>query len=73
VVELEKFDNLERRVSKLIKQFSKVTQEKDEMSGALKKKSIESQEAKSSLERIYRERHKLRSKLDALIDKLENI
>ena len=73
VVRLEKFENLERRVTKLVEQFTHLKKEKEQIAGQLKKRSIEDRETKKRLEELYRERYKVRSKLDALIDKLESI
>lgn len=73
VMRLEKFENLERRVNKLVEQFSRLKREKDEIAGVCKKKSVEHQETKKRLEKLYRERHHIRSKLDTLLNKLESI
>lgn len=73
MVRLEKFENLEKRVSKLVEQLSLLKKEKVEIGGKIKKKSAENQETKKRLEKLYRERYQIRSKLDALIDKLESI
>ena len=73
MVRLEKFEALEKRLDKLIKHFSLLKREKDEVDGVLKKKSSEHQEIKRTLEKLYKERYLLRSKLDALIDKLESL
>ena len=73
MVRLEKFEALEKRLDKLIKHFSLLKREKDEVGGVLKKKSSEHQEIKRTLEKLYKERYLLRSKLDALIDKLESL
>ena len=71
MVRLENFANLERRVNKLVKQFSQLQKERDEMSDVLK--NAESLETKGRVEKLYKERHQIRSKLDALIDKLEDL
>ena len=73
MVRLEKFENLEKRVNKLVEQLSLLKKEKVEIGGKIKKKSAENQETKKRLEKLYRERYQIRSKLDALIDKLESI
>ena len=73
MVRLEKFENLEKRVNKLVEQLSLLKKEKVEIGGKIKKKSVENQETKKRLEKLYRERYQIRSKLDALIDKLESI
>ena len=73
MVRLEKFENLERRVNQLVKKFSLLKGEKDEIAGVLEIKGRENKEAKNRLEKLSRERHLIRSKLDALIDKIEGI
>lgn len=73
MVKLEKFENLERRVDQLVKQFSFLKREKDEIASVLEVKNGENKETKNRLEEFSRERHLIRSKLDALIDKLESI
>jgi len=73
VVRLEKFENLERRVNQLVKKFSLLKGEKDKIAGVLEIKDGENKEAKNRLEKLSRERHLIRSKLDALIDKIEGI
>jgi len=73
VVELEKFENLERMVNRLVKQFSLLKRERDEIASVLEVKSGENKETKNRLEKFSRERHLIRSKLDVLIDKLESM
>jgi len=70
---MEKFEHLEKRVNKLVEQFTLLKREKVEIGSVIKKKSVENQEAKKRLEKLYRERYQIRSKLDALIEKLESI
>ena len=73
MVKLEKFENLERRVDQLVKQFSFLKREKDEIASVLEVKNGENKETKNRLEEFSRERHLIRSKLDVLIDKLESM
>lgn len=73
VVRLETFEDLEKRVKKLVEQFTLLKREKDRIAGVLEKKNIEDRETKKRLEKLYKERYQIRSKLDALIDKLESI
>jgi septal ring factor EnvC (AmiA/AmiB activator) len=73
VVKLEKFENLERMVNRLVKQFSLLKRERDEIASVLEVKSGENKETKNRLEKFSRERHLIRSKLDVLIDKLESM
>jgi predicted nuclease with TOPRIM domain len=73
VVRLEKFENLEKKVTKLVEQFTHLKEEKEQIVGQLKERGIEDRETKKRLEKLSRERYKIRSKLDALIDKLESI
>ncbi len=73
VVRLEKFENLEKKVTKLVEQFTHLKEEKEQIAGQLKERGIEDRETNKRLEKLSRERYKIRSKLDALIDKLESI
>jgi predicted nuclease with TOPRIM domain len=73
LVKLEKLGQLEEKVERLVEQFSLLKGEKERVTDVLKKKSVEHREAKEKLEKLNRERYIIRSKLDALIDKLENI
>ena len=73
MVKLEKFENLERRVDQLVKQFSFLKREKDEIASVLEVTNGENKETQNRLEEFSRERHLIRSKLDVLIDKLESI
>jgi len=73
VVKLEKFENLEKKVTKLVDQFSLLKKEKEQIAGQLKERGVEDRETKKRLEKLHRERYKIRSKLDMLIDKLESI
>ena len=72
-MKLEKFENLEKKVTKLVEQFTHLKEEKEQIVGQLKERGIEDRETKKRLEKLSRERYKIRSKLDALIDKLESI
>jgi len=72
-VRLEKFEALEKRVGRLVEQFSSLKIEKDRITGVLKKKSMEDRETKKRLDKFHKERYQIRSRLDALIDKLESI
>ncbi len=73
MVKLEKFENLDRSVNQLVKQFSLLKRERDEIASVLEVKSGENKETKNRLEKLSRERHLIRSKLDVLIDKLESM
>ena len=73
MVKLEKFENLEKKVTKLVDQFSLLKKEKEQMAGQFKERGVEDRETKKRLEKLHRERYKIRSKLDTLIDKLESI
>lgn len=73
MVKLEKFENLERRVNQLVKQFSLLKRERDEIASMLEAKRGENKETKNRLEKFSTERYLIRSKLDVLIDKLESM
>ena len=73
MVRLEKFEKLEKGVSELVDRFALIKKERDEVARALKKESSENQLAQERLERLYRDRYQLRSKIDALIEKIESV
>ncbi len=73
MVKLEKFENLERMVNRLLKQFSLLKRERDEIASVLEVNRDEKKETKNRLEKFSRERHLVRTKLDVLIDKLESM
>ena len=73
MAQLEKFEKLEKGVNELVERHSLLKNEKDSLARSLKKESSENQMAQERLERLYRERYQIRSKLDALIEKLDGI
>lgn len=73
MAQLDKFEKLERGVNELVERFSLLKHEKDSLARSLKKESSENQMAQERLERLYRERYQIRSKLDSLIEKLDGI
>ena len=73
MAQLEQFEKLEKGVNELVERFSLLKSEKDSLTRSLKKESSENQMAQERLERLYRERYKIRSKLDSLIEKLDGI
>ena len=72
MVRLEKFEQLEKGVSELVDRFALLKKERDAAARALNKESSENKMAQERLERLYRDRYQLRSKLDALIEKIES-
>ena len=64
---------MEKGVNELVERFSLLKHEKDSLARSLKKESSENQMAQERLERLYRERYQIRSKLDSLIEKLDGI
>ena len=73
MAQLEQFEKLEKGVNELVERFSLLKREKDSLSRSLKKESSENQMAQERLERLYRERYKIRSKIDSLIAKLDGM
>ena len=73
MAQLDKFEKLEKGVNELVERFSLLKHEKDSLARSLKKESSENQMAQERLERLYRERYQIRSKLDSLIEKLDGI
>ena len=73
MVKLDNFENLERRVNQLVKQFSILKRERDEIASVLEAKRGENKETKNRLVKFSTERQLIRTKLDGLIDKLESM
>lgn len=73
MVRLEKFELLEKGVKDLVDRFTLLQKEKDRLDSAYTKKTSEHQLTQDRLERLYRERYQIRSKLDELIKKLETM
>lgn len=73
MAQLEKFEKLEKGVNELVERHSLLKNEKDSLARSLRKESSENQMAQERLERLYRERYKIRSKIDSLIEKLDGI
>ena len=73
MAQLEKFEKLEKGVNELVERYSLLKHEKDSLTRSLKKESSENQMAQERLERLYRERYQIRSKLDSLIEKLDGM
>ena len=73
MAQLEKFEKLEKGVNELVERHSLLKNEKDSLARSLRKESSENQMAQERLERLYRERYKIRSKIDSLIAKIDGI
>ena len=73
MAQLEKFEKLEKGVNELVERHSLLKNEKDSLARSLRKESSENQMAQERLERLYRERYKIRSKIDSLISKLDGM
>ena len=73
MAQLEKFEKLEKGVNELVDRHSLLKNEKDSLARSLRKESSENQMAQERLERLYRERYKIRSKIDSLIAKLDGM
>lgn len=73
MAQLEKFEKLEKGVNELVERHSLLKNEKDSLARSLRKESSENQMAQERLERLYRERYKIRSKIDSLIAKLDGM
>ena len=73
MAQLEKFEKLEKGVNELVERYSLLKHEKDSLASSLRKESSENQMAQERLERLYRERYKIRSKIDSLIAKIDGI
>ena len=73
MAQLENFEKLEKGVNELVERHSLLKNEKDSLARSLRKESSENQMAQERLERLYRERYKIRSKIDSLIAKIDGM
>jgi len=72
-MENDRFKVLEEKISGLIEQFSLLKKEKEEFYKKLQQKENANQDIQEKLERLNKERDVVRSKLDSLINRLEEI
>jgi FtsZ-binding cell division protein ZapB len=69
----EKFKILEEKINNLIEQFSLLKKEKEEIDKKLKQKESENLNMLESLDKLHKEKEAIRSRLDSLINRLEEI
>ena len=72
-MENDRFKVLEDKIGSLIEQFSLLKKEKEEFYKKLQQKENANQDIQEKLERLNKERDVVRSKLDSLINRLEEI
>ncbi len=72
-MELIKFGQLEEKIKVLIEEHSSLKKENKELEGLLKKKDGELEEARNNLKKLQEERDAVRTKVDTLLDLLQDI
>jgi len=72
-VELVKFKELEGKVRVLIEEYSLLKKRNQELEVLLKKKDGDLEEVNSALKKLYEERDTVRSKVDSLLDMMQDI
>ncbi len=68
-----KFGQLEEKIKGLIEEHSSLKKEKKELEGLLKKKDGELEEARNNLKKLQEERDAVRTKVDTLLDLLQDV
>jgi uncharacterized coiled-coil DUF342 family protein len=73
IVEFLKFDELEKKINGLIKDHALLKKRNQEMEGLLHNKQIELEEANKKMGGLREERDAIRTKVDSLLDLLQEI
>ena len=72
-MEIDKFDLLEKKISEMLGRYARLKEEKNQLLKDLQQKDHEIQDLKAIAENQNEEKELVRTKLDKLIDNLENI
>lgn len=72
-MELGKFDELEGKIKALMAQYEGVKKRNQDLEILLKNKSLELEEVNNQLKGINEERTAVRTKIDSLLDMLQDI
>jgi chromosome segregation ATPase len=72
-VELVKFEELENRIKNLIDEYALLKKKNDELEELLKRKGRELEEANNKIGGLNEERNMIRTKVDSLLDLLQDI
>jgi uncharacterized coiled-coil DUF342 family protein len=72
-VELVKFEELESKIKNLINEHELLKKKNHELEELLKSKGVELEEASNKIRGLNEERNTIRTKVDSLIDLLQDI
>jgi uncharacterized coiled-coil DUF342 family protein len=72
-VELVKFEELENKIKNLINEHELLKKKNHELEELLKSKGVELEEANNKIRGLNEERNTIRTKVDSLIDLLQDI
>ncbi len=72
-MELVKFEELESRIKSLINEHESLKKKNRELEELLKSKGVELEEASNKIRGLNEERNTIRTKVDSLIDLLQDI
>ena len=72
-MELVKFEELENKIKNLINEHELLKKKNHELEGLLKSKGVELEEASNKIRGLNEERNTIRTKVDSLIDLLQDI
>jgi len=72
-VELVKFEELENKIKNLINEHELLKKKNHELEELLKSKGVELEEASNKIRGLNEERNTIRTKVDSLIDLLQDI
>ncbi|MDD5711697.1 MAG: hypothetical protein PHY31_02940 [Smithellaceae bacterium] len=72
-VELVKFNELEEKIGKMLAEHKALRKQNQDLEELLKNKGWELEEAKKRIEGLAEERDAIRTKVDSLLDLLQNI
>ena len=72
-MELEKFKALEDKIKNILTEYSSLKKQNEELKGILKNTDLELEGAKGRIEELNEERDAIRTKLDTLINLLQDV
>lgn len=73
ILELDKFNALEGKIKNILSEYSLVKKQNNELTGLLKNTELELEGAKGRLLELNEERDAIRTKLDMLINLLQDV
>ncbi len=72
-MELEKFKALEEKIKSVLSEYASLKKQNEELKGLLKNTGLELEGAKGRIEELNEERDAIRTKLDSLINLLQDV